>query len=162
LLVSDPEGVQQVLLTNAANYVKPPKQRRMLEPLMGRSLLTTEGGEWQRQRRLAAPAFRQSAIAESVPDIVAAAENMTSTGRTRAARGPAESEAQMRRLAFEIIGRARFGGSPGRRLDPIPRAGARCQRGTRAVETLVSLGLLGEAAAYRLGRRLARITARPI
>ena len=53
------------------------KQKRLLEPLLGPSLLTTDGPEWQRLRRIASPAFRPATIAGFVPHFVAATERMS-------------------------------------------------------------------------------------
>jgi cytochrome P450 len=158
LLVSDPEGVRQVLLTNAANYMKPAKQRRLIEPTMGRSLLTSEADEWQQQRRLTAPAFRPNHIAAGVPGICAAAEKMMAGWRAP----QVDVAAAMVRLAFEVIGRSMFGIDPGTMLDPIPRAGVRCRVGLMVIESLIGMGLLGEERGQRIGRWLGRVTGGPI
>src|SRR6185369_1128343 len=76
LLVNDPDGVRQILQANAANYVHADKQKRLLEPLLGPSLLTTDKPEWQRLRHIAAPAFRPAIIPGFVPHFVVAAETM--------------------------------------------------------------------------------------
>src|SRR5882672_4672853 len=67
LLVNHPEGVGHVLQHNVANYVKGRKMQRILMPIMGHSLITTEGDDWQRQRRIIAPAFRHASIMTFVP-----------------------------------------------------------------------------------------------
>ena len=162
LLVSDPEGVKHVLLSNAANYLKPAKQRRLIEPTLGRSLLTSEGAEWQQQRRLTAPAFRPNTIAAGIPGIAAAAEAMMARWLSPSAEPTIEVHSEMLDLALGVIGRAMFGIDPGRMLDPILRAGARSQVGLMTVETLIALRLLGEESGHRLGKWLARVTARPI
>ena len=162
LLVSDPEGVKHVLLTHAANYLKPAKQRRLIEPTMGRSLLTSEGAEWHQQRRLTAPAFRPGTIAAGIPGIAAAAEAMMARWLSPSAAPTIEAHSEMLDLALGVIGRAMFGIDPGRMLDPILRASARNQVGMMTVETLIALRLLGEETGERLGKWMGRVTARPI
>ncbi|HEY1721002.1 MAG TPA: cytochrome P450 [Magnetospirillaceae bacterium] len=61
--VNKPEYIEHILVTNAANYVKSHIMRRLLEPLVGKGLLTSEGDFWRRQRRIAAPAFHHKRIA---------------------------------------------------------------------------------------------------
>ncbi len=55
-VVSHPDYVRRILVTNASNYVK----GSMMEPLrkaLGNGLVTSEGEFWKRQRRLMQPAF---------------------------------------------------------------------------------------------------------
>src|SRR4028119_1305828 len=49
-----PDAVQQVLQTNAANYAKPDIVKRLLSPMIGRGLLTSDGQLWRDQRRIVA------------------------------------------------------------------------------------------------------------
>ena len=59
ITVNDPAGVHRVLTVNRANYVKTgTPDEQMLVPLLGRGLLTSDGGEWRRQRQLTQPAFQ--------------------------------------------------------------------------------------------------------
>lgn len=94
----DPEAVQQVLQTNAANYAKPDVVKRLLAPVIGRGLLTADGQLWRDQRRIVAANFAPAAIdqligvfartarevaegweAGSVPDMAEAATATTMT-----------------------------------------------------------------------------------
>jgi hypothetical protein len=43
-VINQPEGIRHILLDNAANYTKSEVGRRVLEPALGRGLLTSEGG----------------------------------------------------------------------------------------------------------------------
>src|ERR1700735_4709786 len=43
LVVSDPAAIRHVLLDNAANYTKTSVARRLLEPGLGKGLITMEG-----------------------------------------------------------------------------------------------------------------------
>ena len=57
-LVSSPDYVQHVLQDNHQNYCKGPAYQ-FIERVLGRGLLTSDGDEWLRQRRLVAPAFQR-------------------------------------------------------------------------------------------------------
>ena len=45
-IVNDPAAVKHVLLDNVANYEKTEIMRRILEPGLGKGLLTSEGETW--------------------------------------------------------------------------------------------------------------------
>jgi cytochrome P450 len=70
-IINEPSGIRHVLLDNAANYRKSELTRRLLEPGLGRGLLTSEGETWRRHRRIIAPAFDRRSIATYVPIITA-------------------------------------------------------------------------------------------
>ncbi|PKW09358.1 Cytochrome P450 [Streptomyces sp. 1222.5] len=58
-----PDLVRHVLKDNVGNYTKAhTPDDAMLRPLLGNGLLTSNGEEWARQRRLCAPAFRRTAV----------------------------------------------------------------------------------------------------
>ena len=42
-IINEPNAIRHVLLDNAANYIKSELSRRLLEPALGRGLLTSEG-----------------------------------------------------------------------------------------------------------------------
>src|SRR5882672_11219841 len=56
-LLNEPAAIKHVLLDNAANYRKTEIARRLLEPGLGRGLLTSEGETWRQHRRTMSPAF---------------------------------------------------------------------------------------------------------
>ena len=62
-IINEPGAIRHVLLDNAANYTKSVVSRRLLEPALGRGLLTSEGETWRRHRRIMAPAFDPRSIA---------------------------------------------------------------------------------------------------
>ena len=57
-VVSDPDGLKHVLQDNHLNYTKGFNYRRMAR-FLGNGLLLSEGEEWKKNRRLAAPAFHK-------------------------------------------------------------------------------------------------------
>ena len=55
--VCDPAGVRRIFLENVGNYRKDARQLRILQPALGRGLLTTDGEDWRAQRRSLAGLF---------------------------------------------------------------------------------------------------------
>ncbi|HEU5285994.1 MAG TPA: cytochrome P450 [Sphingomicrobium sp.] len=70
----DPESVQRVLLDNAANYQKPRLVKRLLAPVIGRGLLSSDGTLWREQRRIVAASFTPPAVDALVPVFAKVAE----------------------------------------------------------------------------------------
>jgi len=59
----NPDHIEYVLSTNAKNFIKSRSLRTpFFRRLVGNGLLTSEGEEWKRQRRLAQPAFHRQRI----------------------------------------------------------------------------------------------------
>ena len=46
-IVNEPQAIKHILLDNAGNYVRADIARRLLEPGLGRGLLTSEGERWR-------------------------------------------------------------------------------------------------------------------
>ena len=62
LLLNHPHDIETVLVGKHRQFVKG-RFYRLLEPLLGKGLFTSEGDVWLRQRRLAQPAFHRERIA---------------------------------------------------------------------------------------------------
>lgn len=65
-LVTDPDLIEQVLVTDAKHYVKH-FGARAYKPVLGNGLVTSEGSFWLRQRRLSQPAFLKSRVLSYAP-----------------------------------------------------------------------------------------------
>src|SRR5262249_47866134 len=107
LLVSDPDLIEQVLVTDAKNYIKH-FGARMYSPLLGNGLVTSEGDFWLRQRRLAQPAFLKNRLPKYAPAMTELAEQMMKgwqPGRR------IDVSAEMSRLTGSIALRTLFGAS---------------------------------------------------
>ena len=61
-VILDPDHVQRVLLDNAANYAKPDIVKGLLNPIIGRGLLTSDANLWREQRRIVAASFSPAAV----------------------------------------------------------------------------------------------------
>ena len=106
---SEPEIVRHVLVTHADNYRKTPIARSLLEPVLGRGLLTSEGSFWRRQRRIAAPAFHHRRIKGFADMMTAHADEMLDRWDGLAEAGePLDVQSEMSRVTMKIITRAMF------------------------------------------------------
>ncbi|MBS0233881.1 MAG: cytochrome P450 [Proteobacteria bacterium] len=65
-LVSDPQLIQQVLVTDARSYIKH-FGARTFKPVLGNGLVTSEGDFWLAQRRLLQPAFLKAQVQSYAP-----------------------------------------------------------------------------------------------
>ncbi len=65
-LVSDPDLLYELLITNRHKYRKNIRYRAAVE-LLGRGLLLNEGDAWKRQRLLSQPVFKTDHVAAQVP-----------------------------------------------------------------------------------------------
>ncbi|HET6390622.1 cytochrome P450 [Hyphomicrobium sp.] len=65
-LVSDPELIQQVLVTDARHYIKH-FGARAFKPILGNGLVTSEGDFWLSQRRMMQPSFLKAQVLSYAP-----------------------------------------------------------------------------------------------
>jgi cytochrome P450 len=76
LLINEPQGVRQILVDNARNYSKDTVQYGALSAVTGAGLLTTDGAQWRRRRRIARPAFHHGTLDGVAAEAVRAAERV--------------------------------------------------------------------------------------
>lgn len=108
-VVLNPIQVQHVLLDNAANYVKPNIVHSLLDPIIGRGLLTSDGELWREQRRIVAASFSPAAVDAQRPKFVEAAR-AAMAGWSDGERHDMAAEAT--RTTMTVIALALFGGDP--------------------------------------------------
>ena len=104
-----PQWVQHVLLDNAANYAKPGIVKHLLDPIIGRGLLTSDGELWREQRRIVAASFSPAAVEAQRATFAQAARNAMerwSDGEQR------DMAAEATRTTMTVIAMALFGGDP--------------------------------------------------
>ena len=137
-LISHPEGVQHILRNNAGNYRKG-AFFRSIALLQGQGLLTSEGEDWQAQRRTAQPAFRHPDQASAHGAITTEeARDMAERWREVARSGqPVNVAAWMHRLTFRVAGRALLGIAP----DDLDGIGRQLQGVGRQLRPLLASGL---------------------
>jgi cytochrome P450 len=124
LLLSRPEHAEHVLVAHQQNYAKAVTYRP-LAAFLGSGLLTSEGQQWERHRRIIGPVFAGRHLAGFVPDVVATATRRTTTWH---AGDTVEIGGEMRALTLEIVGRVLFGASLGGSAQRIGNALGAVQR----------------------------------
>ena len=108
VVANHPDHVRHVMLDNADNYVRSALSRRLLEPGLGKGLLTTEGATWRRQRRTMAPAFAAKRIADFAPAMVDAAERLVEDWTLASPTATIDVAEAMSGLTLAIISEAMF------------------------------------------------------
>jgi cytochrome P450 len=100
--ITAPALIKAVLLDERDKFAKL-TQIRLLRPMLGKGLLTSEGPEWKWQRQAAAPMFRPQELASFVPTFVRAAEDAVARWRTEPAGSVHGIDKEMTRATFEVI-----------------------------------------------------------
>lgn len=106
-VLSHPRDIETVLLTNHSNFKKSIFLRSS-QALFGNGLLTSDGGFWQRQRRLLQPAFHHERIAGYSRTMVEHAKQMLDTWQDGEVR---DIHQDMMSLTMQIVGEVLFGDS---------------------------------------------------
>jgi cytochrome P450 len=96
-----PDEIEYVLVTNAKNFIKSMSLRsNFFQRLVGNGLLTSQGEEWKRQRRLSQPAFHRERVAsygQVMADYATRLTEKWSEGENR------DIHRDMMRLTLEIV-----------------------------------------------------------
>ncbi len=110
VLLAHPDGVRHVLQEHARHYTKQSRGFAVLRELLGQGLLTSEGGAWLRQRRLAQPAFHRQRLEGFARLMVDAASDLASELEARARRAtPFDVAEDATRLTLRIASTTLFG-----------------------------------------------------
>ena len=116
VLTRDPALLQHILQKNHRRYFKSDLTHGLLR-YIGRGLLTNEGADWLRQRRLIQPGFHRQRLAGLTRLMRAAADEWVADLAAQAtASQPVvelDAHAAMTRVAFRIMARSVFGNSLG-------------------------------------------------
>jgi cytochrome P450 len=118
VVLSHPDAIEQVLVSNSRNFTKHFALRRN-RLILGNGLLTSEGNLWLRQRRLAQPAFTRGRLAQYGTDMVGAAERLLAGWRDGETR---DLHTEMTRLTLEIAAKTLFGAEVGAEADVVGEA----------------------------------------
>ena len=100
--ITSPALVKAVLLDQRDKFCKR-TQIRLLSPLLGRGILTSEGAEWKWQRQAAAPMFRPESLETFVPAFVRAAEARLAEWRQAGEGTTQRMDVEMTRATFDVI-----------------------------------------------------------
>ncbi len=112
-LVTKAEYVQEVLATQSRKFVKS-SAYRVLEPVMGLGLITSNGPLHLRQRRLCQPAFHRRRMEQYAEVVLRCAANLD---RERRSGETIDPYAEMCQLTLRIVGGTLFGSDLEREAD---------------------------------------------
>jgi cytochrome P450 len=102
LWITSPALVKTVLLDEREKFQKL-SQIRLLSPLLGKGILTTEGAEWKWQRQASAPMFRHQDLMGFVPAFVRATEAQLARWRATPPGSVQAVDRDMTRATFDVI-----------------------------------------------------------
>jgi cytochrome P450 len=130
-LVNDPRAIKHVLLDNAENYTKTEIMRRILEPGLGRGLLTTEGDTWRRHRRIMAPSFDHRSVVGYAPIMTEVAAGLVEHWEALPDGAVVDVAAAMMHATLHIISRAMFSSDSDDIVEIVEHAVTRYQYAVR-------------------------------
>jgi cytochrome P450 len=109
-LLNHPDYIRHVLVDNNRNYSKDTYSNRLFSKVVGHGLLTSEGDEWRKQRRMMQPAFHHTRIEKLDGMIVEATQSMLG-GWQQAfeANQPIDIAREMAALTLTVTTRSLFG-----------------------------------------------------
>jgi cytochrome P450 len=140
IFITEPDLIQEVLVSQAGAFRKAESLRRALRPALGDAILTAEGSHWRWQRRATAPIFRHERIRSFVPLMIKAAERTRDKWLAQPAGAEINVAQEMMRTTFDIIVQTMMSG-PGS-IDV-----ARVEQGIRtyleSTSWAIAFGLLG-------------------
>jgi len=141
LWLTDPDGLKTVLLEQPENFPKGFVQKRVLRPITGDGLLTSEGAHWKWQRRAAAPQFTPGKTLAFVPIFATAAATALDRFRAMDESGRIDVLEVMTATTFKVIGDALLSGEGGIDIDRFAAALARYKATIGRASWLDVLGL---------------------
>jgi cytochrome P450 len=115
VMVNDPDAIEAICVTQNRQF-KRDHFAQDLQKVLGKSLITSDGDFWRRQRRLAQPAFHKDRIAgyaQTMVDLTLRATERWRDGETR------DAHTDMMALTLDIVGRTLFGADVGSRARDI-------------------------------------------
>jgi cytochrome P450 len=155
-LLSRPEHAEHVLAANQDNYVKA-FTYRPLRALIGDGLLTSEGEQWRRHRRVVQPVFSRRHVTAFGPAMTAAARQLTARWDSLPDGTTINVAGQMSALALDIVGQALFGSDLSGDAEQMGRAMNAGQRvATLATFVPVPWGPASTRALKSVARRVGR------
>ena len=118
-ILNEPGAIKHVLLDNAANYTKSEVGRRLLEPGLGRGLLTSEGETWRRHRRIMAPSFDPRSVVGYAPIMTEETQDLLAKWDALPEPRELDVAAAMMHVTLHIISRAMFSSNSDEIVDVV-------------------------------------------
>jgi cytochrome P450 len=117
LFLYHPDDVEYVLVTNPKNFIKSMSLRsNFFQRLVGNGLLTSQGEEWKRARRLSSPAFHRERVASYANVMVDYTNRLTGKWREGETR---DIHIDMMRLTLEIVVQCLFSADVSHDVDDV-------------------------------------------
>lgn len=107
-MVNEPALVRRVMGTEAAAFPKSAGLGEALEPLLGQSIFTTNGAQWERQRTMMNPAFAQARVAVALPVMQQAVAALLQRLEAHGGDAVQDVEGEMTHVTADIIFRTIF------------------------------------------------------
>jgi enediyne biosynthesis protein E7 len=146
-LINNPDHVEHVLLRNARNYDKNTRSVARLRTTCGASLLTTDGNQWCRQRKLIQPAFQPAMLHQYAPMAIETISQMLDKwGEAEKIGRPIEIVAEMMNVTLRVAAQSLFGEKIAGDVHVIERSLAAILQDTwRRLESWVNLTAISSA-----------------
>lgn len=106
--INHPDLIRRVLQDNHYNYSKDTIQYNTLATVTGRGLLTSDGEDWLRHRRMEQPAFSRTRLANLDQVILPAVEAMLDRWQHLLPGSEVDIDREMMAVTLEIVGKALF------------------------------------------------------
>ncbi|MEQ9814863.1 MAG: cytochrome P450 [Azospirillaceae bacterium] len=145
-VANSPRTVRHVMVSNVANYPKSDEMKKALGPLIGNSMLLSDGEIWRRQRRAATPLFHGREIRRFADMMVSTTTEMAddwARGLASGERTERDMAEEMARVTAEVICRTMFSSDLGDRARVIYESFTDYLGALRSVEFDEFMGLPG-------------------
>lgn len=107
-MVNEPKLVKQVLQESSREFPKSALLHKALLPLLGESIFTTNGAQWQKQRAMMDPAFAQARLDVAFPAMLKATRDMLGRLVKNSTSHVTDLEEEMTYVTADIIFRTIF------------------------------------------------------
>jgi cytochrome P450 len=122
-LIRHPDLIKHVFIDNPGNYTKKTRGYEKARLVLGQGLVTSEGELWQRQRRIANPAFSRGRVTGFAGTMVTATESMLDAWKPRADAGqPIDVFREMMSVTLTIAVQTLLGVGLSKELDRVSAA----------------------------------------
>lgn len=128
-IVNDPAGIRRVLLDNVSNYPKADIEHRILGPLLGNGLITSEGETWRAHRRMMASFFDGRSVERYAPGMADSARSLAARWEHLPTGAVTDISDEMMQVTLEIICRSMFAADSDELLEIVRNSGERYQKG---------------------------------
>lgn len=118
-MLYDAEDIHNVIVRQASKLHKSPIAKQNLGRLLGNGLLTNDGEDWRRQRKLAQPAFHMQRIASYADVMVEYTQRAVERWQQQT---EIEAQEAMMHLTMEIVAKTLFDAEVSEDADDISRA----------------------------------------